>query len=396
MYFKSRETIRSVKQRIAIGDYTSAQAELAASDYLGVFTPGTSATANALAMAIQLERIRNDYYTWHDGWFDCHTALDQYESVFREHGFQVSATSASAVVPASLASQIRTSAVRTRVLSAVDDWAWLAHREAERTMSSARQREFRTLRDRLLSAATQSEDRRDVSAKVRTVLRDPRLWDQPDELVLVARSLRPANHSAEFLVLVSKLLPQHERESFLASCHVVRPNDFWINVELGRLILDDVIRNSSPHRDKNPAPPLIAQANTPAMRLRASEAVAYYRAAVARSADRLGVRLDLAAALVAAGQPKRAIRECQRATEIASRIESEKPQKAQAFLWLGLSERADGQHDAAIASLLKARAADPHDDDILQNLVGCLRISGRNAEARAWLDKQPKVPCVGN
>ncbi len=346
---ESSEAFAQIQDSISAGELGDALAQVNAAGNVFPNDERFRRLRNDLVFAKRLDGVRDNYYTWQDGWFDCFTALDAYDTVFREQGL-VSGNMKSPDLSVEIMSrQVRESGIRRRIIAALDDWAWLAHREADRT-SGTDQKNYIKLRDNLLSVARDADGRQDNK------IRDPKTWDDSDALIETADSVNPREASPEILVLIGKLLPVEKREAFLVRCQLAHPDDFWLNVELGRLILEDIAA-TIPHSDPfigNPASRVFAApgSNSSATSDRAMTAVGFYRAAIAKAGPRVGIRLDLAAALAAAGDLEKAKLECLDAIELAAKeLASEKPVLAQAFYLLGLAQSRTGELEDAIESL---------------------------------------------
>jgi serine/threonine protein kinase len=382
MASRSSAALQRITQQIESGDFVAAQAELNAAARANVLSEQFARFDTDLRLAKRLDAIRNDYYTWQDGWFDCYTALDQYQGAFRAHGLESANVNQPNLNARELASQIRASSVSVRLVSAVDDWAWLAHREAQRAKSEPLRQNYHVLRNNLLAAVQLV----DVNSPANATLRNHELWDNPRSLVRVADTVNPSELSPELLVLISKLLPPEHKEPFLVRCHVARPADFWINIELGRLILEEITSSIDSDSQVFSYPATKAFSVSPSLpesaRRRASQAVGFYRAAVAKATDRVGVRLDLAAALAAAGQTQLAILECDQAIQLAAySTSSDKPLSSQAFHLLGLAHRTAGRFDDAIKYLFKAKEQNETCAFVQWNLAATLKDMGRIKEA---------------
>ncbi|MCA8999966.1 MAG: serine/threonine protein kinase, partial [Planctomycetaceae bacterium] len=207
---RASSAIEETKSLISTGDYSNAKARLTSAKTEFGSTDEFESLQAALHLAGQLDTIRNDYFSWHDGWFDCFTAIEQYQIAFQEHQFPVELLSSTTADLTPFVQAVERSPVRERILNALDDWAWLAHREAQRSEMPQRDDYF-SFRNNLLEIAIRS----DAPSSIRSKLRNHQMWDYPQSLVEIARELDPSTLAPEQLVLTAKLLPADDRRNLL-------------------------------------------------------------------------------------------------------------------------------------------------------------------------------------
>ena len=313
---------------------------------------------DSLKLARDLQRVRHEYFTWSNAWFDCCTALDRYQHEFEQAKWDIEDDT-----NASIAQRIKQSPVKTRLLAAMDDWAWLAHREAQRTEDEDQRNEQIELRDRLLQVARMA----DPDNATANELRDGELWDDTQALDKLVDTIDPQQHSAEILVLLGKLLPDEARADYFARCQHDHADDFWLNAELGRALLDSAISALPDERAGElpiECPPMLAallhDCDVPtSSHQMASQAVGYYRAALVEHPHVTGLRLDLASAVALTGDWETSIAIC--CAALAGAADDTPPHElAEVHLQLGLSQLRLGQLDEATNSPRKAGELDEY------------------------------------
>jgi serine/threonine-protein kinase len=264
-----------------------------------------------LRLVEELDKVRLTRVTWTNGCFDCSSALQGYKQAFVRAGMDPTDGELERVVW-----QIHDSIVRQRLVAAIDDWAYVAERERRREPDPSRAEQHRRQRDRLLEVARQADPDPILKDKVR----DPRLWERPDQLRLLAEHLDPATTSAELLVLVGTLLSQEDREVLWRKGLVSHAGDFWLNAELGTLLmiratnLLPTTRPGESHWTGNPFLPR-KQVSKEAAEL-AAQAAGFYQAALALRPQAVGVYLDLSGAMALKGDLSTATAYCRQATRL--------------------------------------------------------------------------------
>ncbi len=253
-----------------------------------------------LRLVQDLETVRLMRVTWNDGGFDCSSALDGYREAFERAGIDPIGGDLGEVVE-----QVRGSIVCRRLVAALDDWAYVAERERRRDREPARARGHERLRDRLLAVARQA------GPGVNDSIRDPRSWSRPDRLRRIADEMNTVTTSAELLVLAGTLLGEEDREKLWRSALASHPDDFWLNAELGTLLMVRATRGL-PARD----PYLPREQVTAGAAALAADAAGFYRTALALRPTAAGVCLDLAGALALKGNRAGAIAYCRQALRL--------------------------------------------------------------------------------
>ena len=335
---------------------------------------------DSLDLARRLEAVRMEYFTWSNAWFDCCTALDRYAYEFQQSNWNMESDSA-----ATITQRVASSPVRHRLLAALDDWAWLAHREALRAADEETRATHIAFRDRLLNIARSA----DVDNAAANQLRDGAKWEDVAELSDMLDAIEPREHSPELLVLIGKLLPPGERQSFFRRCQHYHSEDFWLNAELGRTLLEEAI-TALPSEDAGELPiecPPMMQAYihmeiSPAnVQHTAAQAVGYYRAALVQHPDVLGLQLDLATATALTGDMEGSMAICQAALDTAP-ADAPAHELAEVRLQIGLALLHQGQTEAAIEALRAAVELDSYYAAATEQLVHYLVTAGRPADAR--------------
>ena len=339
-----------------------------------------TALNDALDLAQRLEAVRMEYFTWSNAWFDCCTALDRYTYEFEQSNWNFETDAQEQLVK-----RISRSPVKHRLLAALDDWAWLVHREAQRSDDQDDRVRLLTFRDRLLRIARRSDPMNTVGNR----LRDGNKWDHSPSLLEAIESIEPQDHSPELLVLVGKLLPHDDRQAFLWKCQHFHCDDFWLNAELGRALLEDAIAKLPEDALGDlpvECPPMmqafmLADAPTPAIQSTAMQAISFYRATLVQQPEVLGLRLDLTTATALSGDINAAIAISKAAIESAPRG-ARAHELAEAQLQLGIAQLRTGAIEEAIASLRAAVELDSYYQTATEQLVHFLVTDGRPAEAR--------------
>src|SRR5579864_4279203 len=204
-------------------------------------------------LLVELDRIRLEQaaVNINDSNFDSGRAAPLYAKLLREYGIDLAAPEAAAV-------RVRDSRLREAILSALADWRRVSQEEREREQVAkvyefARQPD--SLRSRLIAAVSHRD-----SEELITLTQDPSLPDlPPTTLVILAMDLAMVKEWAA-------------AERLLRAGLERKPGDFWLNHELGMVLLR-----------QQPA--------------RAEEAVRYLTVALALRDDSPGVYLNLGVAL---------------------------------------------------------------------------------------------------
>jgi serine/threonine-protein kinase len=278
-----------------------------------------------LALAKQLDDIRQKRATLVDGKFDDQAADQDYAAAFRSAGLWREGDDEEAV-----ADRVRRSALRAQLVAALDDWA-NAHVGWPR-------------RAWLLGVASRAG-----ADEWGARFRDPQVWGDRDALQRLAGEARMSDLSPQLLTTVGLLMGSLRLDavSWWAQAQALHPNDFWLNYHLGIAL---------------------RQAKRPA------EAVGYYRAALAVRPDSVAAHITLGNALKDQGKPDEAARAYRRALELDPGI-------ALAHDNLGLALAARGRLDEAIAAHRRAVELAPEYADGHRNLGLALDARGRLDEA---------------
>ncbi len=338
---------------------------------------------DSLELAHKLDAVRGEYFTWSNGWFNCYTALDRYRVDFADAGWPMLDDE-----PTELVKRIEASPVANRIVAAIDDWAWLAHRESLRAPDETERQRYIDDRNRLLEISRLAGSDSDLKRE----LRNPQLWDQPEALVAVAKNVDPMDASPELLVLIGKLLPASEQFDFWKRCQAYHPEDFWFNIELGRSLLEQATADIPVDDPFGTNPVTRAFSSEKAVvsaerRTNASLSVGYYRAALTANPTRIGVHLDLAAALALSGDMDGAA-ELTRATSlIPPSPQTPAHEIAAAQHQRGLALRKLGDLNAAVENFRLALEADDTYVIARWDLAMTLKKLNRRVEAHKELEQ---------
>jgi tetratricopeptide (TPR) repeat protein len=291
-------------------------------------------------MVAQFEHIRLQKATVKDGRFDVAGADQAYAAAFRAYGIDLDKLD-----PVEAARRIRAKAIRAELAAAVDDWA-AARRAAGKGNDKGWQR--------LLAVAKAADPDR-----FRNRLREA--WEKGDRKTLQQLAAEPAivHLPSADVVLLGDALAQFgamaEAVALLRNAQKHRPDDFWINHQLGTFLMQ--IRPS-----------------------RADEAIGFYRAALALRRQNPGAFLNLGNALMAQGKLDEAASAYRQAIKL-------QPDFATAYTNLGVVFLRQDKLDEAIAAFRKAIALKPNDPRSYFNLGDALGRQGKLDEAVAALRK---------
>jgi serine/threonine-protein kinase len=278
-----------------------------------------------VALAQQLDDIRQKRTTLVDGNFDDQAADQDYAAAFRSAGLWLEGDDEEAV-----AARVRESAVRAQLVAALDDWV-NAHVGWPR-------------RAWLLGVASRAGPD-EWGAR----FRDPKVWGNRDALQRLVNEAPVAELSPQLLTTVGLLMGsmQMDAVSWWAAAQGRHPNDFWLNYHLGIAL----------RRAKKSA-----------------EAVGYYRAALAVRPDSVAAHITLGNALNDGGQTDEAIRAYRRAIDLD-------PGAALAHDNLGIALAAKGRWDEAIPAHRRAVELAPEFAEAHCNLGRALDAKGEFDEA---------------
>jgi serine/threonine-protein kinase len=296
-------------------------------------------------MAARLEAIRLERASVKDGNFDFAGAYERYWEAFRDYGLDVTSLDAEAA-----AVRIEASAIKDQLVAALGDWLlvryYLDLSPDGRLLNVLRRADADPWRGRLRDAFGHGDKH-----ALEDLARDPEATAQP-----------PATLGLLGAVL-ERLDERPLAVEVLRSAQQRRPNDFWINHELARLLVR-----------LKPA--------------RASEAVRYYQAALALRPDSPGVHLNLGLALHNQGDLAGAVAEYRKAIDIQSDY-------VQAHTSLGNALRDQGDLAGAVAECRKAIELDPKSGDahiVLGNAFHAQGdLTGSVAECHKAIELKPNL-----
>jgi serine/threonine-protein kinase len=295
-----------------------------------------------LHLVARLDAIRLKRATWLGNRFDNAGADRGYEEAFRDAG-----TAEVGGDVAAAAAWVADQAVRDALVAALDDWAACAGKPRRR--------------DWLLAVA-----RRADPDPWRDRVRDPAVWDDPAALARLAREQAAADQSPQLVAALATRLGGEENERLLRRAQERRPEDFWLNFDLGLALAEG----------KKPG-----------------EAVGFYRAALALRPGTYAVYINLGLALSDKGKQDEAVACHRKAIEIDPRL-------AQGHYNLGIALSGKGQVEEAIACYRKAIDLDPKYAVAHTNLGAALYGKGKVEEAiacyRKAIDLDPKLARAHN
>ena len=267
------------------------------------------------------------------------------------------------------AARIRSSALGDKILPALDEWAlaaFMLKREAEQ--------------EKLLHIARLA----DPDPAWANRLRDPAAWRDPKKLRILADDAStafkplPAHH---FGILSTLLADPSEGIRLLREALRRRPNDFWLNWEMGKVYWQDgkfmeaaqsfriviALRPDNPFAFSYLGAALIMAGEF-------DEAIAQLRQGIKLDSKHTNLHRNLVIALIKAGRTNEALAASQRLLEAD-------PTNVQAVFNVGISLAVAKQHQAAIPLFQKAIEMDPSSSQIHYNHGVALAMTGRNEEA---------------
>jgi serine/threonine protein kinase len=201
---------------------------------------------------------------------NCRVLADEYAKAFADAALSLTDSEVS------LATSIRGSAIHEQLVATLDDWAFAAF----------------VLRDddawyRLLRLARIA----DPDPEWRDHFRDPNVWRDREALERLARQAPVAELSPRLLIVLSRLLElgDADAEPLLRAAQRLRPAHFWLNWELGNVLL---------------------------AKRRPGEAAGFYRAALVTRPESGAVHNSLGLALLAEGHADEALSAFRKAVEL--------------------------------------------------------------------------------
>jgi serine/threonine protein kinase len=202
--------------------------------------------------------------------FNCRVLAEEYTKTFADAGLTVTGDEAA------LSTFIRGSAIHEQLVATLDDWAFAAF----------------VLRDDALWARLLRLARRaDPDPEWRDHFRDPSVWHDRAALERLARQARVSDLSPRLLIVLSRLLElgDADAEPLLRAAQRLRPAHFWLNWELGNVLL---------------------------AKRQPGEAAGFYRAALVTRPESGAVYNSLGLALLAQGQVDEALNAFRKAVEL--------------------------------------------------------------------------------
>jgi serine/threonine-protein kinase len=265
-----------------------------------------------------------------------------YQEAFTRRGLDFGALG-----PDEAAVRIRTSAVRARLVEALDDWAHVKENLRPGSGEELRALADRTDDDPWRQRLRQLTTRKDWAALEQLAAEEGAIAQPPANLVLLSFALEATGRKAA------------PAERLLRRAQQLHPGDFWTNFELGHFL--------APARNVGPS-------------ARTEEAIGFYRAALAVRPQSPAVLNNLGHALAAQGKLAEAEAAFRKAIDL-------KPDFSLAHSNLGVALEDQGKLAEAEAACRKAidlRSEDPRPHYNLGNALGK---QGKLAEAEAALRK---------
>ena len=217
--------------------------------------------------------------------------------------------------------------------------------------------------------------------------RDPAIWNDEAALFKVIETAPPPEQSTALLLEIGRnsVAPEKLRITFLKRVRERNPRDFWINAELGHMLIaagrpEEAVGYSEAALAIRPEVPVVHN-NLGSALIRANrsdEAIGHFRQAIALDPEAGATRLNLAVALWNLHRRDEALRELPEALRLNPRSP----------ILLTLSSEAldrDGKHGEALTQIRQALAIDPNFASAQEALSKHLRRQGRDNEAcDAW------------
>jgi tetratricopeptide (TPR) repeat protein len=293
-------------------------------------------------LRVELDRIRLEKTAVKEGRYNFTAALPRYRAVLAGYGIDLDD-------PEQAGAVVRSSRLRQELLSALEDCTRVAKDPAEQQRMRA-----------VLEAAGPDQD------GFRTRWRQAVLRSDAVALVTLAQqaSHLPATDVVNLAADLVLLQDIQAAERLLRAAQQRFPGDFWINHDLGILLLQQV-------------PP------------KSEDAVRYLTAAAALRSQSPGAIMDLGYGLLSLGRAEEAAAAFRQAINLD-------PKSAPAHTNLAIVLRSQGQVEEAISEYRKAIALDPRFATAHNGLGGALHEQGKTAEAiaafRQAIALDPKLP----
>jgi serine/threonine-protein kinase len=304
----------------------------------------------------------------------------EYAAAFAQIGLEVAGDAAA------VAARIRESAIRTELLTALDDWA-----------AGTRDRRVRA---RLLRLARLA----DPDPKWRDRFRQPAVWRDRRALARLAAEAPVGELSPQLLTMLGQLLsdpPGADAERLLRRAQRRYPQDFWLNYQLANLLYGrqkfeqavGFFRAALARRPQSAG----AHNNLGVVQKRLgnrAEAIDHFRQAVRLNAKLAEAYVNLAKTLYGEGRLDEAIDHFRHAVHLT-------PKVAEAHYNLGTALKARGRLDEAIDHLRRAARLDPRQARTHTNLGNALKAKGRLKEAIGHYQQALRIdpryaPAYGN
>jgi tetratricopeptide (TPR) repeat protein len=238
----------------------------------------------------------------------------------------------------------RPAAVREAIVAALDEWDLLAGNPKYKISEPHRE---------WLRAVLEAAEPDDAwGRQVRAARRETDAGKRQEALEALAKSARITELPARALTQLAQQLRPPQAVELLRRAQRHYPADFWVNHNLGRVLLEEV------------KPP------------ETEEAVRFLTAAVALRPESPGVHYNLGHALVGKGRWDEAISSYKKAIVLD-------PKDADAYFSLGRALKNKGELDDAIASYQKAINFDPENAAVHTNLGLALQGKDRWNDAMA-------------
>lgn len=198
-----------------------------------------SRLTRATTLVARLKRIQAERTSpRRDGLFDNEAALRNYAAAFEAFGVDMLNAE-----PTDLHRELQAGGVAESVLSPLDNWATVCMYRTRYDPQNADR--HRHQRNRLLQLGAMI-----CNSDVDNALRDPEVWDDPEQLKLLAQNaVVRSDLSPELASLLAELLrfAGGDPEALLRHYQARYRNDFWLNFNLARWLLTTRPRESIPY-----------------------------------------------------------------------------------------------------------------------------------------------------